>query len=135
MARRTKRRGRKNRKRHEARVGFPSPLAAVLVSFAVLSLVYLWLCGRCDALGKSLTRLEDRKEDLHGRMLNEEYKWSNMKSPRRMEELLLRHHLIMSLPAEGRIIRVRPSKGGQELAPAAGTQQFAQGGDGVYMND
>ena len=136
-ARRGKRgRGRKNRKRHEPKVGFPSPLAAILVAGAVLALLYLWFCGRCDALGKELGRLERKQEDLRGRLLNEEFKWTNMKSPRNMEHLLARHKLAMSLPAERDVVRVKAVSfdlAAQESPPASAGQYARK--TGAYMND
>ena len=131
MARRRK----KNKKKNVRAVGFPSPLAAILVSVGLLSLVHLWLCGRCEALGKEITTLEKRKIEAHRRALNEQYKWSNMKSPQNMERLLKRHHLEMRLPNESFVVRVRTSV----LDLATGTtkpshQQFARN-VGAPMND
>ena len=123
--RRTKRRSKRNRKKSEARVSVPSPLVGILVTVAMLSLAYLWLCGRCDALGKEITRLEKKVAERHGRRLNEEYKWSNMKSPGNMERLLKKHNLVMTLPNEADVIRVRASA--WDIDPALENAGYAQG--------
>ena len=46
----------KNRPKANARRIFPAPLALVLGLVAVLSVTYLWLCGRCEQLGQEIKR-------------------------------------------------------------------------------
>lgn len=86
---------------------FPAPLAAILSTAAVISLSYLWFCGRCEALGVQIQALESKKAELHKRVINEEYKWSNMKSPQNIEDLLRQFNLTMTWPGEDRVVRVR----------------------------
>jgi hypothetical protein len=133
--RRGVRKGRANRKKHEARVGFPSPLAALLVVVALLSLVYLWLCGRCEGLGKDLARLERQKEELVARVMNEEYKWTQSKAPANMERLLAHHKLVMILPPERDVVRVRRAQLPLEVAEQQVTgRQYAQR-RGTFVHD
>lgn len=95
-----------NKKKNQPKIVLPSPVLLILLTVAGVSLFYLWICGRCDALGKDITRLESDLETLRKRGLNEQYKWSNMKSPRNMERLLVKHGLDdMILPAEHNIVR------------------------------
>ncbi len=128
--------GRRNRKKNEVKVVFPSPLAAILVAAACLSLAYLWFCGRCDALGKEMTRLERRLEEVQGRVLNEEFKWTNMRAPGNMENLLARHRLVMRLPGEQEVIRVRASAPlvGPSVPSSETPAQYAQRA-GAFMHD
>jgi hypothetical protein len=135
MTRGRKRRGKRNRKKHEVRVSFPCPLAAILLTVATLSLAYLWLCGRCDAMGKDLTALEERKEEVRRRVLNEEFKWTNLKAPRSMRVLLQKHNLVMMLPGEEKVVRVKASVWDMHTMPdEAGLSQYAQQ-PGVFAND
>lgn len=134
MAQRTKRTGKRNRKKNEVRVGFPSPLAAVLCSVAAISFVYLWLCSRCEGLGRDITHLEKEKRAIQGRVLNEECKWSNLKAPRSMEALLKKHRLVMTLPDEAKVVRVRAATALAETEAPRSGRQFAQQ-QGVVMND
>jgi hypothetical protein len=127
---RSRGRGRKNRRKHEARVAFPSPIAAVIFVVAVLALMFLWFDGRCESLGGDLGKLEKTLEKLEGRVLNEEYKWTNMKSPRNMERLLVKHKLVMTLPDEDEVIRVRALADVTREEP----ERYAQKA-GAYMND
>ena len=99
----------KNRKRQPAQVVFPAPLAAVLVVAALLALSYLWLCGRCENLGREIRDLERSLSAVRVRAQTEAYKWSNLTSPRRFEEILHRHGLDMTWPEESRVVRLRAS--------------------------
>ena len=127
MARRNK-----NRKKQAAGFIFPMPFALALTLAAGLALSYLWLCGRCESLGVQIKALEAKKADLHNRVINEEYKWSNLKSPRNIELFLQQHNLVMTWPDESRIVRVRTA----QSAPVAdsGRHQFAQN-NGAAVND
>lgn len=127
MARRNK-----NRKKQSAGFIFPAPFAAALTLAAVLALSYLWLCGRCESLGVQIKALEAKKTDLHNRVINEEYKWSNLKSPRNIELFLQQHNLVMTWPDESRIIRVRTGQGSR--VAESGHHQYAQN-NGAAVND
>ncbi len=104
----------KNRKKQSQGVMFPPVLAATLTMAAVVAFVYLWLCNRCDAIGTRIKTHERKTQELHRRVLYEEYKWSNMKSPRNIETLLRQHNLQMTWPEERNVVRLRhlPAPGG-----------------------
>ncbi|MBU0677249.1 MAG: hypothetical protein KJ626_03960 [Verrucomicrobia bacterium] len=131
MARKRKR----NRKKQSAGYVFPTPLAGILVLAAVLALSYLWLCGRCEALGTRILELEKTQEDVHHRYLNEEFKWSVTKSRRNLRRALARHQINMVWPDERHIVRLpQPDDRliyGSLPVPA---RQFAQH-VGITMND
>ncbi len=101
----TKRR-RKSRKA-EVRIPFPMLLANILVFIAVFGLSYVWLCARCDTLGREIKRLETVHRVAKVRVINEQDRWSNLLAPANLERALRRHHLAMTLPDERRIVRVR----------------------------
>ena len=122
----------KNRKNDEPRHVFPAPLAGILAVAVTLSLGYLWLCGRCDAMGRDIKKLEQRKVELQRKIENEEYKWSNMTSPQNMASLLKAHNLEMTWPGEGSIIRMQRS--GRDMESDAQVRQFAQN-ELIYAHD
>jgi hypothetical protein len=124
----------KNRRKDPQVVVFPAPLAGVLAVAVVVALSYLWFCDRCDAMGTQIKSLEARKAELHRRVLNEEYRWSNMKSPRNIENLLQRFNLVMTWPEEQRVIRMRYRPEPEPAHVAAGRREFVQY-TGVVMND
>ncbi len=125
-----------NRRRGPRGLVFPAPLAVILGFAAVVSLSYLWVCGRCEDLGVQIQKLEGKKAEVHRRVINEEYKWSNMKSPQNIERLMQHFKLAMTWPEEARVARVRG--GGLEpeapVEDAAARPQFAQH-TGTIVND
>lgn len=101
--------GKRNKKKQAAKVVFPAPLAALLVVVTVLGLSFLWLCGRCENLGRAIKALEHEITDVKVRVQSEEYKWSNLTSPERFEKILQQHELEMSWPGDERVVRLRTS--------------------------
>lgn len=101
----------RNRKKNSGSYLVLVPFAVMLVALSALSLCYLWLCGRCEALGEDIRGLEVRKAALERNLLNEDSKWANTKSPLTIEKALKRHGLIMMWPAPEQIVRL-PDSGG-----------------------
>ena len=128
-------RHKKNRRKDSEGFIFPAPFAAILGAVALVSLGYLWFCGRCEALGSQIKTLEKRKDEAHKRVINEEYKWSNMKSPGNIMALLQRYNLSMTYPEESRVVRLRyRSVDSALLRDAAGRREYVQRA-GTAVND
>lgn len=104
----------RNRKA-QVRIPFPVVLANILVFVAVFGLSYVWLCARCDTLGQEIKRLETAQRNTHRLLVNEQDRWSSTLSPSSLDRALKRHKLMMRLPDEQQIVRVR------SVAGAAGT--------------
>lgn len=124
--------GNRNRKRVKSVAVFPAPLAGVLFVVCMLALTYLWLDGRCDALGLRIKDLEKRNEALHRAIVNEEYKWAHMTSPQNMQNSLKAHGLVMDWPQEKNIVRVRRPSSSD--APVLAHHVYAQN-SGTVVND
>ena len=115
-----------NRRKNRREAFLPAPLALALALGGLLALSYLWLGGRCEALGRRIKQLEEQKDDLHRRVLAEQVKWSNAKSPSQIEQLLQRHRLVMSWPDEARVIRIRrPSEEPVSAEAPVAKRQYA----------
>lgn len=126
------RRKRRNRKKQDQGMSFPAPLALVLVVGALTALSYLWLCGRCEDLGERIKKLEARRAELERKVIHEEYKLSNMKSPRNIEHLLRVHGLDMEWPGEEHVYRLPMSAvRGIDEATLPQAPQYAQWFNGV----
>ena len=97
---------RKNRKKKAEGIGIHAPSVAVVSLLATVFISYLYLCGRCDDLGYRIKKIEGEFQVLHRRVLNEEYKWSRMKSPGEIRRYLKKHALNMAWPDESRIVRI-----------------------------
>lgn len=115
----------KNRRRNRKHVRVPGKgvhgliprtLFGVLMTLTVCALSYLYLCGRCDALGKRIYQLEKQRDELRREIVNEEFKWSNLTAPENMQKLLQKHNLTMVWPSEESVVRVRRNPLPQQFA-------------------
>jgi len=100
-------RKKKKMKKNQVQVPFPVLLANVLVLVAVLGLSYMWLCSRCDALGKDIKRKEAELASAQKRLVSEQDRWSYITSPANLERAIKKHKLNMLMPREAQIVRVR----------------------------
>ena len=99
-------RKKKKTKKNQVQVPFPVLLANILVLVAVLGLSYMWLCSRCDALGKDIKGKEREFAAAHKRVMNEQDRWSYITSPANLERAIRKHRLDMVMPRESQIVRV-----------------------------
>jgi hypothetical protein len=100
-------RKKKKMKKNQVQVPFPVLLANILVLVAVLGLSYMWLCSRCDALGKDIKMKEKELTAAQKRLVNEQDRWSYITSPANLKRAIKNHQLDMIMPREAQIIRVR----------------------------
>ncbi len=99
-------RKKKKMKKNQVQVPFPVLLANILVLVAVLGLSYMWLCSRCDALGKEIKNKERELASVQKRLVNEQDRWSTITSPGNLERAIKKHRLEMVVPRENQIVRV-----------------------------
>jgi len=99
---------RKKRKTKKAQVQVPFPvlIANIVIVVMVLGLSYMWLCARCDSLGKEIKRKESQLTASAKRLANEQDKWSLLTSPGNLERTIRAHRLMMIMPQEKQIVRV-----------------------------
>jgi len=103
----TKRRSsRKKTKKNQVQVPFPVVLANVLVLVAVLGLSYMWLCSRCDALGREIKNKEAELAKAQKRLVNEQDRWSSITSPLNLQRAIRKHGLDMVMPEEKQVVKV-----------------------------
>jgi hypothetical protein len=96
----------KNMKKNQVQVPFPVLLANVLVLVAVLGLSYMWLCSRCDTLGRDIKDKEAELAAAHKRLVSEQERWSSITSPANLERAIRKHQLSMSMPRDSQVIRI-----------------------------
>ena len=106
MATKRKTKKRKTHKKNQVQVPFPVLLANVLVLVAVLGLSYMWLCSRCDGLGKDIKRKEAELNAAQKRLVNEQDRWSSITSPANLERAIRKHRLGMTMPREQQVVRI-----------------------------
>lgn len=111
-----KRKPTKKKKKNQVQVPFPVLLANVLVLVAVLGLSYMWLCSRCDALGKEIKNKEAELASAHKRLVSEQDRWSSITSPANLERAIRKHNLTMVMPRESQVMRVGRWNGNAKTA-------------------
>ena len=97
---------RKNRKKNVTGGGFPAVFAGVAVLIVLVALIYVWLGCLCDSVGSEIAELESERGGLFKKYLNEEFRWTELKSPRSIEMALARHRVIMRWPAGGQVVKL-----------------------------
>lgn len=81
---------------------------------------YVLLCGRCRTLAGEIRRMEDQAAEIHRRVLNEEYKWSNLCTLKRVREQLAVWNIAMDWPSKEQVVHLtRPLDPGEVEAPPA----------------
>lgn len=101
-----KRKKKKATRKNQVQVPFPVLLANVLVLVAVLGLSYMWLCSRCEALGRDIKAKEAELVAAQKRLVNEQDSWSSITSPANLQRAIRRHKLNMVMPRENQVVRV-----------------------------
>ena len=90
----------------EVRVPFPMLLANVLVAVAVLGLSYIWLCARCDALGKQIKQAEVELERAQKQTRMEQERWAALTTPSKLRAAINRFDLDMVMPSDSQIVKL-----------------------------
>ncbi|MGD9873393.1 MAG: hypothetical protein AB7T27_03895 [Kiritimatiellia bacterium] len=132
---RKKRRKLHSRTSKARKAGFPVTLAGSLLFFGAASLVYLWLCGRCDKLGTEIKALERNHSEVQARRKVEEFKWATMTLPPKVEQALVRHGLVMRYPDKRHTVEVPASLAASALDRSMLAVHEPQGRSRVAMND
>lgn len=127
---------RRNRKKTQAGFVFPIPLAVVLVLLAGLSLFYVCLKAKTEALGQEIKALEALSVQLRQDVVREQCAWAGRLSPASMEQALKVHGLVMTWPGRDQIVRLRTDgtidgSAGPETRPPVRYARL----DRVVMND
>jgi len=98
----------------------PAPLVGVLAMIALFAFVYLYVCGRCEALGEKITELEKYQEQLRRDIANEDFKWARAMAPENMEKLIMKHNLKMIWPPVDSVVRLHRDPPPQLVAQNTG---------------
>ncbi len=101
-----KRRKSRKRKKNQVQVPFPVALANVLVLVAVLGLSYMWLCARCDALGREIKEKEAELSAAQKRCNNARDSWETLTSPSSLRDAIRMFGLDMEMPLETQVVKM-----------------------------
>jgi hypothetical protein len=94
----------KNKKKNSVNMKYPGPMLPLLSLVVCLGLAYLWICGRCDALGMEISNLEQQREELQRRVNHEQMKWELLSNLQGVRDALERFGLTMELAPHDRVV-------------------------------
>lgn len=112
-----RKRRKRNKKKQAQGFVFPVPLALFLVMVTVTSMTYLWMHGRCEAAGVRIQRLEQRQVQTRQQLLDEQLKWTQMRTLNQIRAAVERHGLNMALAPNHRVVHLaRPGNLAEPIA-------------------
>jgi hypothetical protein len=115
---------------------FPKWLVLVVVIVVGVSLVYLCMQSRTEALGREIKALEAKRDQLRAKAVKEQCEWARLQSPANIERALKEHGLVMTWPARDQIVRIRADG---SVEPPTGIESRGHGRyarvDRIVMND
>ncbi len=110
---------RKNKRRKKAKAFvLPMPFSVLAVLVATLALGYVCLKSCCEELGREIQSMECERAEMDKKLSIEEYRWTQMKSPRNLEESLAHHGIDMSWPRGDQVVRLSSPESAASVAMA-----------------
>lgn len=101
---------RKSKNRKKGRKGIslscPGPWASSLIMAALLALIYLWVGGQCESLGREIGELEQVRTQLSQQLNLEKSRWARNETMEGILRGLARWDIRMELPEVGRVVVV-----------------------------
>ncbi len=129
-------RKRKNRKKMVYAYSKPAPFVGIVVVVVVTALVYSYLVYSCQVLGDDIKRMERQQIDLKNRYVNEEYRWTEAKSPANIDAALKRHNIVMTWPTASQVVHLNsPTVDKHNIASLDSTLLRGSRLAGTVMND
>ena len=101
---------RRNRKKRQIDAsGVPFRTGGLVLVVVMAGLAYVWLGSQTEKLGTELKALETEQALLSKKYLNEEYRWSRIKSPRSVVFALGKRGINMDWPRSDQLVRLSDS--------------------------
>jgi hypothetical protein len=82
------------------------PVASTIVALAAAGLMYVWLDCSCQMVGKEIQKLEREKAELVKKQSSEQFRWTQMKAPRNVEQVMRQHNMKMDWPSSVQVVHL-----------------------------
>jgi hypothetical protein len=106
---------RRNRKRQVRGVKvLPPSVAGMIVLLVSLVLSYWFMDSKCAQLGQEIRKHEQKLAALEDERVREEARWSEKKTPEKLEQAMLQHGIAMMYPTADQVVRM--GSGGEPVA-------------------
>jgi hypothetical protein len=97
---------RRNRKKRVHAKVLPPSVAGIIVLVVSLVLVYWFVDAKCGQLGQEIRKHEQQLSALEDERVREEARWSEKKTPEKLEQAMLQHGLAMNYPSAEQVVRM-----------------------------
>ncbi len=97
---------RRNRKKRVHAKVLPPSVAGIIVLVVSLVLVYWFVDAKCGQLGQEIRKHEQQLSALEDERVREEARWSEKKTPEKLEQAMLQHGLAMNYPSAEQVGRM-----------------------------
>ncbi|HNX34603.1 MAG TPA: hypothetical protein PKM57_08240 [Kiritimatiellia bacterium] len=105
---------RRNRKRQVHAKVLPPSVAGMVVLIVSMVLSYWFMDAKCAQLGQDIRKNEQKYAAFEDECVREEARWSEKKTPEKLEQAMLQHGIAMSYPTADQVVRMDAS--GQPVA-------------------
>lgn len=97
---------RRNRKRRVQSRIMPVPVTIGIVALATIAAVYLIMDNKCSKYEKQIKELETANKKSDNDLIREETRFNSMKTPEKINDLLLRHGMQMDYARPEQVVRM-----------------------------
>lgn len=97
---------RRNRKRQVHAKVLPPSVAGIAVLIVSMVLCYWFMDAKCAQLGQEIRKHEQKVASLEDERVREEARWSEKKTPEKLEQAMLQHGIAMSYPTSDQVVRM-----------------------------
>ncbi len=97
---------RRNRKRQVRVKVLPPSVAGMIVLVVSLILSYWFMDSKCAQLGQEIRKHEQKLAALEDERVREEARWSEKKTPEKLEQAMLQHGIAMTYPTADQVVRM-----------------------------
>ena len=113
---------RRNRKRQVQAKVLPPSVVGMIVLIVSLVLCYWFMDAKCAQLGQEIRKHEQKIAQLEDERVREEARWSEKKTPEKLEQAMLQHGIAMNYPTADQVVRMDAS--GQPVAGQLSVVRF-----------
>jgi len=92
----------------------PPSVAGMVVLIVSMVLSYWFMDAKCAQLGQDIRKNEQKYAAFEDECVREEARWSEKKTPEKLEQAMLQHGIAMSYPTADQVVRMDAS--GQPVA-------------------
>ena len=88
------------------KIHFPIPTMILMTLIVIFALSLMKIEIECSNLGKEIITQEKEIKKINNRLIRYQEKWSNITSPRSLQQIIKHHGLLMKRPDSTQVVRI-----------------------------